>query len=145
MDVIYDSFVKVTFDPDGTPVVLVDYGDALWGPLEIDGGQVIDPQDFMRASGISAVPRGNERHTLAIELAGIDDSLADSFAGMLNACIALPRTQADVLLSLEDGRGWRIANCAIESWPSKAGKDRINSKGIRIIGGALTAEPEPEP
>lgn len=137
---LYDSFVRITFDPDGAALVLVDYGTPLHGPMEIDGGQVVQVQGFLRALGVKAFPRGNESHSLRFDKAGIEESLADAFAGRLTGCLSLPRTQADVLLSLEDGRNWRIANCAIRSWPGAMDGTRINRQGVEIIGGRLTAD-----
>lgn len=134
---LYDSFVRVTFDPDGAALVLVDYGTALHGPIEIDGGQIVQVQGFVRAIGVKAFPRGNESHRLRFEKAGIEDSLVDAFAAFLTDSISLPRTQADVLLSLEDGRNWRIKDCAIRAWPGGTDGTRINRQGCEIKGGRI--------
>lgn len=136
---LYDSFLRVTFDPDGIALVLLDYGDAMWGPVTIDGEQSVQVQGFLRALGIKAFPRGNDLHTVSFEKCRIEDGMDDALASRLNGIIALPRTMADVLISLEDGRNWRIANCAIRNWPGGQ-EERLTREGVSIIGGRLTAD-----
>ena len=136
---VFDSFLRVTFDPDNVALVLLDYGDALWGPVAIDGEQAVQVQGFVRALGVKAFPRGNESHSLSFEKCRILDSMHDALAGRLNGIIALPRTMADVLISLEDGRNWRIANCAVRNWPGGQ-EERLTREGVNIIGGLLTAD-----
>ena len=138
MDLL-DSFVRITFDPDGAALVLLDYGTALWGPLEINGEQIVQEQGFVRAAGIKAFPRGNNRTALRFEKSEIEDSIVDAFATGLSAIVALPRTQADILVSLQDGRNWRISNAAIRAWP--VGQEaRLTRQAVEIIGGRLTAD-----
>jgi hypothetical protein len=136
---VFDSFVRVIYDPDGAALVLVDYGDAMWGPVRIDGEQLVQVQSFVRALGVKAIARGNESHTLAFEKCREEDAMDDAFAARLNGIIALPRTSKDVLLSLEDGRQWRIANAAIGSWPGGQ-EERLTREGVEIIGGRLTVD-----
>lgn len=136
---LFDSFVRVTFDPDDLAIVLVDYGTPLWGEIRLDGEQIVQEQTFVRAAGIQAFPRGNERHTLAFEICRIEDDMPDAFAARLNASITLPRIKADVLLSLDDGRSWRLKNAAARSWPGTI-IERITRESVQIMGGQLIAD-----
>jgi hypothetical protein len=137
---LYDSFVRITFDPDGAALVLVDYGTALHGPIEVDGNQIVQVQGFIRSLGTKAFPRGNESHTLTFDKAGIEDSLQDAFAANLTDSISLPRTKADVLLSLEDGRQWRLKDAAIRAWPVSMDNTRITRQSCEIQGGRLVTD-----
>lgn len=134
-----DSFLRVTFDPNGVAIVLLDYGDPLWDPVALDGRQVVQEAGLIRAAGIRAIPRGNERHTLSFSLCRIRDAMDDAFAARVNGMLALPRTMADVLISLEDGRGWRIKNAAISDWPGGQ-EERLTRDGVHITGGEIIAD-----
>lgn len=136
---VYDSFIRLTYSPGFTPITLVDFGDMLWGPILIDGSQLVEVQSFVRALGISTFPRGNERHTLSFDRCRREATLADAFAARMDAILSLPRLRADVLLELEDGRAWRILNCSVESWPSEQ-TEFLTREGVRIIGGQLVQD-----
>ncbi len=136
---LFESFVRLMFDPDGDAVVLLDYGDPLWEPLAFDGAQVIQEAAFVRAAGIHALPHENERHTLGFALGSIEATLYDAFAHRLTGTIALPRTMNDVLIALEDGRQWRLKNAAIQSWPGSQ-EEFISREGVQIVGGNLEAD-----
>lgn|GEM_PF-5049853 len=137
---LYDSFVRLTFDPAGAAVVLVDIGDPMWTPMSLDGGQVVEVASFVRAAGISAIPRANEQHQMSFATARIMDTMEDAFASRLNGSITLPRYMADVLISLTDGRQWRLKNCAVKSWKT-AQDECISRESIEITGGQLIVDP----
>ena len=136
---LFESFVRVLFDPDGIAMTLLDYGDPLWEPLAFDGSQVIQEVALVRALGIRAMPRGNERHAVAFAIARIEATLYDAFASRLTGTIALPRDMADVLIALEDGRQWRLKNAAVSAWPGSQ-EEFIGREGVQLIGGNLEAD-----
>ena len=137
---LYDSFARLTFDPAGAAVVLVDFGDAMWTPMSLDGGQLVEVSTLVRAAGISAIPRANEQHRMSFSVARIMDTKEDAFASRINGSITLPRYMADVLISLTDGRQWRLKNCAVKSWKS-AQEEHISRESIEITGGQLIVDP----
>lgn len=137
---LYDSLVRLTFDPAGAAVVLVDYGDPMWTPMSLDGGQVVEVSTFVRAAGMSAIPRANEQHRISFTVARIMETMEDAFAARFNGSITFPRYMADILISLTDGRQWRLKNCAIKSWKS-AQEERISRESIEITGGQLIVDP----
>lgn len=136
---LYDSFIRVMWDPDGEALVLVDYGDPLWGPIMLDGEQVVDVVPLVRSAGVKAFPRGNERHQLSFELCRIRDGMDEAFAARMNAAISLPRGMADVLVTLDEDRSWRLKNCAVRSWPGGQ-EERFTREAISIEGGELVDE-----
>lgn len=138
MDLL-DSFVRITFDPDDAALVLLDYGTALWAPLGINGEQVVQEQGFLRAVGIKTFSRGNDRTTVSFEKCEIETSIVGAFASSLNGIAALPRTTADILISLEDGRKWRISDAAIRAWPTGQ-EARLTRQAVEIVGGRLTGD-----
>lgn len=131
-----ESILRLTWDPDGDPLVLVDWGDPLWDSIVLDGRQVIQQVALVRAAGIQAKPRRNESHTLRCSVCVIEETIDAAFAGRLNRILALPRTMADVLISLEDGQNWRLKNAAIEAWPGGQ-EERLTRETLEIIGGEL--------
>ena len=134
-----DSFVRLTWDPDGAALVLVDYGDPLWSPVELDGRQVIQQVGLIRAAGMRAIPRGNETHNIKFTACVIEDAMDDAFAGRLTRITTLPRAGADVLISLEDGRSWRLKHCAVQAWPGGQ-EERLTRETVEILGGDLTPD-----
>jgi hypothetical protein len=139
VDDLYDSFLRLTYDPDGIALVLLDYGDAMWGPVELDGSQIIQITSLIRAAGVKATPRGNEQHTLRFALCRIEDSLQDAFAARINGIIALPRTMADVLVELADGRKWRLKNAAVQAW-NGGQTERLSRENVELLGGQLITD-----
>jgi len=139
MTELYDSFLRITYDPDGAGLVLVDFGDALWGEMALDGEQVVQEQAVVRAAGIKAFPRGNERHRLIFELCRIEEDLPDAFAARVTASTALPRGMADVLVALEDGRSWRLKDAAVKSWPGTQ-VERLTRERVELVGGRLVGD-----
>lgn len=135
---LYDSFLKITYDPDAAAVILLNYGDALWGPVELDGGQLVQEQGFVRAVGIKAFARGNERHTLKWEMAVETAGLAAAFAAQLNAAIGLPRGSSDMLISISGGAAWRLQSAAIRAWGGGQ-EEHITRQKVEIVGGAMVA------
>lgn len=114
----------------------------MWGPVAIDGEQVVDIQSRVRAKGIRAVPRGNETHTVEFERCHVMDTVADAFAARMNGSTAVPRGSADVLIRLGDGRGWRIKNAAVRSWPGGQ-VERFVRERLSIIGGEMIQDYDP--
>lgn len=136
---LFDSFIRVMFDPDGIAMVLVDYGDPLWGEIALDGEQIVQEQSFVRAAGIRAVPRGNQRHTLGFELCRPSPGLFSAFEARVNAMITLPKTGADILISMEAGQQWRIKDAAVRNWGG--GQDEfLTRERVEIIGGILAVD-----
>jgi len=135
---LFDSFIKLTHDPAGTPTVLLNYGDALYGEPVIDGSQLTEPVALIRAAGIIVIPRANERNTLRYTLCTVAETLTDAFAGRLTRAIALPRTMADIKIEMPvaDGRKWLLKNACITAWPGGQ-QETLTREEIQIQGGEL--------
>jgi hypothetical protein len=136
---LFDSFIRVMFDPDGIAMVLVDYGDPLWGEITLDGEQIVQEQGFVRAAGIRAIPRGNQRHTLGFELCRVETGLFEAFEARVNGMISLPKTGADILISLQAGQQWRISKCAVRNWGGSQ-DEFLTRERVDIVGGALSVD-----
>jgi hypothetical protein len=146
MDTLWDSVVKVTWDPDGAATVLVNWDDPMWEPVTLDGKQVVQEAPGLRRAGVDHFPRGNERHELRFTLARETAGIAAAFQARLTNALAVPRTRRDVLLSFESGAAFRLRNCAVESWPSGQ-VEHLTKETLVIRGGELvlsgTAGPDP--
>ena len=136
---ILDSFCRVIWDPDAAALVLVDFGDPMWEPVAIDGEQVVQTAGYVRGAGVKNFPRGNDRHTLTFELARITAGVAEAFKARLAGMATLPRTMKPVLIAFEDGEQWRLADCAVRSWPGGQ-VEHIGREGVVILGGTLAAD-----
>jgi len=143
-DELLDSFVRVTWDPDGDAVILVDFGTAMWDPVKIDGKQLVDTVPGLNRAGTQNFPRANESHRLTFTLGQLTAGLEAAFEARLEAAIAAPRNMADVLLSLESGRSFRLKDCSVESWPSNQ-RGRITQETLVILGGELADSEDIDP
>lgn len=138
-DTIYESTVQVIWEPDGAAVLLVDFGDAMWDVVKMDGGQVVQEIEPLRAAGIVAEPRGNERHTLTFTLCRETDGIAAAFEARLERAMQVPRTRADVLIRFSGGDKYRLKNAAVRSWPNDQ-VEHLTSEAMEIIGGEVVAD-----
>lgn len=136
---LWDSIVRVTWDPAGTALVLVDFGTPMWEPVAVDGEQAVQTASFVRAAGAKHFPRGNESHRIAFALARIKDGISEAFVGRLSDVIALPKSASKpVLLSFESGEQFLFADCAIRAWPHSQ-EEHVTRQGLVIEAGAMTA------
>jgi hypothetical protein len=135
-EVLLDSMVRVTWDPDGEAQILVDFGDPMWSPVLIDGKQMVDVAQGLNRKGVLNIPRQNETHKLTFTLAGLTAGPVEAFERRLEQSIAAPRDMADVLISFESGKSYRLKDCAVESWPSGQ-VERLTKETLNILGGEL--------
>jgi len=134
--VLLESQVEVVWDPDGIALQLVARGDPMWEPVRLDdAGQQVDVADRVRAAGVKALPRGNERHTLTFELCGETAGVVAALKRRFARALELPRGRADVLIAFEDGTQYRLHHCAVRSWPSRQ-TEHLTRERVQIIGGA---------
>jgi len=133
---LYESFVRLTWSPDISPLILVDYGTPLWGAINLNGSQVVDVENLVRSAGAVAYPMGNEQTSLEFDVCRVKPTIHEAFSSRLDGIIALPRAAADVLITMQNGRQWRIKNAAIESWPGSQ-TEFLTRESIRIVGGQL--------
>lgn len=130
----WDSLVKVMHGA----TTLVAIGDPMFGPVTIDGSQAVQVAELVRAAGIKAYPRGNERHTVEMTVCKEHDSVATALKNAFTAALNAPRTMADVDITFADGSGIRVKNASVESW--QAGHDaHLGRTTLRIIGGEIAA------
>lgn len=139
---LWDSPVRVMWDPDGVCLVLVAYGAPMWSPVRVDGGQQVQTSGAIRRAGVRNQPRGNESHSVEFSIARITGSVeAAIVAGFIDA-LALPRTMRDVLLSFSSGAQFRVRDCAIERWPHEHDPqhDHVARESVVIRGGEMVAD-----
>ena len=136
---LFDSFVRLTWDPDGDALVLVDYETPMWEPVEIDGGRVVQAVELLRAVGVRHFARGQESHRLRFVLCRVEDDMEDALAARMNSMCSLPTGTADVLLSLGDGRNWRLHSCAVRGWGG--GQEEVLTREmVEIVCGRITPD-----
>lgn len=133
---LFESFLRITWDPEGEPITLLDFGEPLWSEISLNGSQMVQPSTSLRARGIRTFPRGNEQNELSFEKASVEDSFENAFAKRINGVIDLPRSSAPVLIELKDERAWIIHSCSITSWPGGQ-IERLTREGIVILGGHM--------
>jgi hypothetical protein len=137
---LWDSIVRVMWDPDGAALVLVDYGDPMWEPVSVDGQQSVQAIAAVRASGAKHLPRGNESHLLSFTLARIEAGVSDAFVARLAAGVSLPKSASKpVLLSFESGEQFRLSDCAVRAWPHSQ-EEHVTRESVVIDGGRLTVD-----
>jgi len=139
MDEVFDSVVRVVWDPDGSQIILVEFGEPMWGEVALDGGQAVDVAGAIRSAGKTAWPRGNEEHALTFDVCGETTGIAAAFERRLTRAIAAPRDQADVLLQFESGSQFRLKRAAVERWPNGQ-VGRLTRESLVIRGGELLAD-----
>lgn len=117
--------------------ILVALGDPMWKPVAINGGQIVDVVARVRAAGVKAFPRGNERNVITFEKCNEADTVANAFKGELAWAAGLPTTMANVTLTFADATVYTLADAAVEAW-SGGQVERLGRHGLQITGGALT-------
>lgn len=133
---LWDSIVRVTWDPAGTALVLVDFGAPMWEPVTLNGEQLVQSSTAVRAAGAKHFARGNETNQLTFSLARITDGVADALEARLLNAIALPRTKGDVLLTFESGTKLLLKDCAIRTWGG-AQEEHLTRETLAILCGAM--------
>jgi hypothetical protein len=129
---LYDSFVRISY----AGRMLLDYGDPLWGPVTIDGQQIVETVNFVASPTARNFARGNETHVIRFELCRIFQSMEDAFAARLSAMASLPRAESGLLIELRDGRKWAMTSATARSW-SGLQEERMTREVVEIIGGGL--------
>ncbi|MCW1887719.1 hypothetical protein OKA04_23480 [Luteolibacter flavescens] len=136
---LWDSPVRVMWDPGGVRLVLVPYGAPMWEPVKVDGRQEVQVTAPVRAKGVVNLPRGNESHAIAFALARVKASPLAAVEANFTDALQLPRGKADVLLSFAGGRQFRVKNCAVQSWPHDH-EDHVCRQRVSILGGEITLD-----
>lgn len=131
-----DTFESIVEIKHGT-TVLVALGDPMWAPVAINGQQLVDVVARVRAAGVKAIPRGNERNVLTFEKCDETNGIATAFKNELAWAAGLPRTMADVTITFGDATVFTLADAAVEAW-SGGQLDHLGRLGLQIIGGTLT-------
>lgn len=137
---LWDSIVRVLWDPDGERLVLVPYGMAMWRAVEVDGQQDVQTSSYVRGTGTKNFPRANEAHKITFTVAREKSTIEVAFDARLNNARLLPRTTKDVLLSFAGTpRQYRVKNCAIESWPHDQ-EEHVTRESVVILGGEIVLD-----
>ena len=137
---LWDSPVRVMWDPGGAGLVLVPYGAPMWEPVRVDGGQEVQTTALVRGTGVKNYPRGNEAHKIDFTIGRVKATVVEALEANLADALALPRSMKDVLLSFADGRQFRVKNCAIQRWPHEH-EDQVCRQTVSILGGHIVTDP----
>ena len=135
-DVLIESLLKITHDPDGTPTVLLDYGEDITELPALDGEQVVEVANFVEATAAQTFARGNETHSFRIAGAREALSLRGAHDRLFSAALAVPRGSADVLFEVQSGGAWRLTDATVRAWPARVDA-HFCDRQIEIIGGEL--------
>lgn len=137
---LWDSIVRVMWDPDSLRLVLVPSGAPMWAPVAVDGQQEVQSVALVRGAGVKHYPRANESHRISFTLCRLTpDTVEDAMIARLAAGSALPRTTKDVLLTFDNGRQFRLKNCAVQSWPHTQ-DDHLTRETVTIMAGEMVAD-----
>jgi hypothetical protein len=136
---LWDSPVRVMWDPDGTRFVLVPHGAPMWDPVKVDGSQQVQTAGAIRRGGVRNHPRQNEAHQINFAIARVKESVSAALQANFVDALALPRTMKDVLLTFAGGRQFRVRNCAVQSWPHEH-EDYVCRQTVRILGGEIVSD-----
>ena len=131
------SLLRITWDPEGaSPVVLLDWDDDITGEPTLDGGQIVQTAEYLRAGGAVTMGRGNERHSLRVPMADEREGIAAAQDYLFSASIKVPRSSADVLIEVNGGGAYIMRNATIESWNGLS-EGHITSRILQVTGGTI--------
>lgn len=134
---LLESSLRITWDPEGAPVVLVNYGDDLAGEITLDGQQAVDIVPFVRAAGVTTYDRGNEQHQINIPLSVETPDVPGAHASVFAIAKQLPRSgDADCLIEIEGGGAYTLKSATIQGWTGTP-HSRISDHGISIVCGLI--------
>lgn len=136
----FESLVKVMHGA----TTLVSIGDPMWELPALNGRQVVQSAQFVRAAGIKAFPRGNQSNELTFSLCNEQTTIEAAMKAQFQFPVTAPKTMADVTVTFADGSGVKIKNAAVESW-SGGQTERLGRHTLRIIGGELESIPAATP
>ena len=136
---LWDSAVRVMWDPDGVRLVLVPHGAPMWEPVKVEGSQQVQTAGAIRRGGVRNHPRRNESHQINFAIARVKGSVSAALQANFTDALALPRTMRDVLLTFSGGRQFRVKNCAVQSWPHDH-EDQVCRQTVRILGGEIVLD-----
>jgi len=111
---------KITYDPSGTPLVLVDFGQLTAEELEIPWAQLVQDSNRTRAANKKYYGRGNVARGLVISAFKdhADDATARNW--MLIYSISLPALVTKTLkIEVKGGASFLIDEAVIQSAPSR--------------------------
>ncbi|MEM9235476.1 MAG: hypothetical protein AAGB14_01765 [Verrucomicrobiota bacterium] len=129
-----DSNIEVIWDPTGARLRLVERGDPMWEEVKLDGRQVVDISEPLRAAGINTFPRALERHTVTFSLAVERNTIAEAEELRFEMPLTMPKSKADVIFGFASGTKFRLANASLRAWATNK-EGRIAEARIEIIGG----------
>ena len=117
-DVLYESLLRITYDPDGDlPIVLLDFEQDVAGEPRLDGGQLVQVVQYIRAKGVSTFGRGNESHVLVIPLVEETLSPLEAHNSLFRKRQTLPTSgNKDILVEVQEGDSFTLKSCTVGSW-----------------------------
>jgi len=137
MPSLYQSPLRITWNPGPSQVILVDFGDDLDSLIEINGQKIVQTAQRVRADSVETYDRGNSSTTIKfakrIECASLQDALTRSF----NELSLIPSGAAIVRIEVQgnESNPWRMNNAVIGSWD---GGIAANAEIFAIVGRTLT-------
>jgi len=114
-----ESCWRLTFDPTGTPLVLVAYGDELEGEPRWPLGRGLEVVPLVDSVWPFLRPTGNGSVSLRIDLCKAEASDAESRAAVLDSLIAinlLGKKPLKIEVLGITNRYWIFANCCIPNF-----------------------------
>lgn len=135
---LFDSPLKIVRDPSGTQVTIVALGDPLAELPRIDGRQLVEALQHIRAAGPGCVSRGNESHTISLTVVDVLADLDASIEAAFDHAATYPRAAHAYQIETASGKKWSLAAAVAESWSAAILDGGLATRSITITGGALT-------
>jgi hypothetical protein len=111
---------KITYDPSGAPLVLVDFGAKIGEEIEIPWTQLVQDSKRLRAANAKYFGRGNVENGLTFSVFKDHANDATARNWMLTHAIALPALVTKTLkLEVAGSGGFLMAEAVIRSAPSR--------------------------
>jgi len=137
---------RITWDPSGTPLVLLDYGDLMLAEPTFPQQHAIQSQPFLRSDFISTWDRGNVSFEMEVSRisAFTTPAALRSYALSQSVTVAALR-HATLKIEVEGGDVYELRNSSISASAPNLSKELVLSGllafSYRVTGGELVKIP----
>jgi hypothetical protein len=145
MPSLYGSPLRVTWNPGGSGVVLVDFGDELIGDITLNGQRIVQTSNRVRSAGGVSFDRGNKRNVFKIARRKEQPTLQDALSQALYELATVPDGAADVLFEIQgQTQTFTLQDATIGDWDGGIPTGEMETFAIigrTISGGAFILTP----
>jgi hypothetical protein len=141
MDLFYSPFT-LTFDPSGTPKVLVTAGDFLTGWPRLDGEQVVAVDNLVGAASPFVGVMGNQTHKLEIPLAVPRKSARYALDMIFYQASAVRKEKKPATVAVTGGGTYTLTDCVATSWQTGM-SGLLELRTLRLVFTAIAVTVSP--